>query len=1021
MAIAYSEIAGTGPSSSSVSSPSLDISSATEGALLLLCVGSQDSITPGTTPSGWTQVGYSRNSTLAGARGWCTVYSKVAGASETTVSVPMSGAGYTSASVVQVSGSDATVGSVAISNDGTVDVSYPTTPSITIASGGDAVLVVGSGDTGDTPDITAPSGFTEIVDRFGARRSGIFVGKQSFPSGGTTGVLGTIRASGAEYNTIILELGSGTPSISPSTRENGFDIDVSSSNTDTTNYSIKVNGGTAFNPQSVLRTGASSARLRVPNGSRILSGDTVTLSSTADSTADESVTNNSKQTSTTIWDDGIVRTFSSPPTVGILASGEFQITDAVAISGESYDETPGTDDQYTIHGSTRNPAAGTDAEHPFHPDAFAYNASTAESYPLSLSAQDCLVAAAAFPAMSTYATSTPFALGDCVFEGSRYWRVTTAGTTSGTKPAFSSSVDTYTDGTVVWTRGTRTVNGDQGRSPVRKMSVLYCAGSSLLDQSAFRPAYTSGATKRFYTTDEVDETILPSDANGYTDLNSGIAAVQRPWFDLGYLLQSSANAVPEENQPTYSTDVSTAARDGLMPMLSSASYKTELVYYIVQRGIDQLGIRDGGGYPGDDSAGRSQGRMSFALAAAALLNAESTFLPILKSNGIATDWDGSEFGAQLFYIDESDTSRILDSGFNYGDGLASGTYYNPSVAVSTYSDSPANAAFPASVRGSWLHVPEWGIRHAQDPDRDSPTWSYTPSVTHYRQCCTAAYWAYIAYMCERLGLAPSLDGNSAAFFDYLARYEYIQGPDGADSSWNDASLWTLYESNRDAYSVVSSNLSGTTLTVTFNRYTTGTDAAWQTAVAGSGSTTCTGATQTGPRTWEFTLSGAPASGETIDYTAASGDAVDAGNNALPDIQLNQPAQLLPATTPGAGAIAGSTTITLTYSEPIENTISPLPAADITVSNAATGNAELVTENPIVSGSTITIVYEGDPAATDAALTVSLNNGDNHVLTVSNGLPIASLSGQVVTVTEAGGVSDRGRMYDERGAMRRGRV
>jgi hypothetical protein len=266
-------------------------------------------------------------------------------------------------------------------------------------------------------------------------------------------------------------------------------------------------------------------------------------------------------------------------------------------------------------------------------------------------------------------------------------------------------------------------------------------------------------------------------------------------------------------------------------------------------------------------------------------------------------------------------------------------------------------------------------------------------------CCTSVTQGvleYLIYVHEY-----ETESGFDAFLDWHARYEGIEG---ADPSHYDATYKTLrdthLDTHRPAYGVESSSLDGATLTVIFNRYTTGTDAAWQTAVAGSGSTTCTGATQTGPRTWEFTLSGAPASGETVDYTAASGDAVDAENNALPDSQLIQPAELLPATTPGAGAIAGSTTITLTYSEPIENTISPLPAADITVSNAATGNAELVTENPIVSGSTITIVYEGDPAATDAVLTVSLNNGDNHVLTVSNGLPIASLSGEVVSVIEA---------------------
>lgn len=671
---------------------------------------------------------------------------------------------------------------------------------------------------------------------------------------------------------------------------NGFDITCTSTNTTIGNWTVEAGAGgseTTRTIQSIRQISATQVRIRLANGGRILSTDaSVLVTSTADAITDEAATNGSVQTSTTVavgtaGGGYIVWTFASAPTVGILASGEPTVTNAVAVTGVTY--TAGTaEEQYTIHGSALNPPCVTGTEQPYHPDAAAYNVAEAISYNITLAADDCLVTAVAFPAVDTHATSTAFSLGDVILEAGRYYRCTTAGTTSGSKPTFDAA--TETDGTVVWTRGGTNGAGDNGRSLVRHIGILHCSGASLKSQETYRCAFSDGATKTYYTRADVNSGLLTTATTGYTVVATAEGYTKYPWLERGDINGGEeSESMPEENMGhPYGRDMMIRAGAAIATVMSASSYKDTLLDYIVQRGIDYIGMREAGGY-WQGFEGWTQGREPFILFVGKLLGIDWSIVKTPASGSASSaDWRGLWLAEQNGYVTTAQDGEMSE-GYDYFDGHA-GTWVDPDSDPTTYPNNgsvQATVFFPASLVNTWLYVPEAGGRFARTPlgDDNHPTWE-NPTSTSYRTTIGQSV-GLGAYLIDFTGL-DTTDSVLQAVQDYADRYEMIQGPDGANANWNFDALWTLYESTRPAYAISSWSAVGTTVTVNFNRYTTGTAAGFAAAIAITGSITVSGGTQTGPRTWQFTASEAPASDATLTYTASSGDAVDAGNNALGD-------------------------------------------------------------------------------------------------------------------------------------------
>ncbi|TPV94851.1 MAG: hypothetical protein B7733_13015 [Myxococcales bacterium FL481] len=668
----------------------------------------------------------------------------------------------------------------------------------------------------------------------------------------------------------------------PTAQGNGFDVVLTATNETTGNYTVKagtLSSETTRTIQSVRRISATQVRIRLANGERILSGQSVLVSDTAQGVTDEAATNSSEQATNKIVDRGLAINFTTlnEADVGLFVTGEFQYKGSNHPQSATY--TPGSgEEQYRFVAAMLNPPAGQDETHPFHEDSGTYDAGDAFTLGTSLTEDDVLVFAVSYPELDTHATSTAFSLGDVVKEAGNFFRCTTAGTTSGTKPSFTT--ETVNDGTAVWTREVGPNN-----SLVQKCTLLAYVGSTLKSQETFRCAWNDSATKTYYTTADMNTGLLPGDAAvaGQDDLADAEANTRYPWFELGYVDGAHDDHQPQQQMGVlYGRDLCGRAALAVQVAMSDTSYTDTLVEYLVQRGIDYIGIREAGGY-WRGLEGFSNGRIILPLFAAAVLEITTTAMPILRvpksGSESEDDWRGiAEFAEQMRYIDTATFDADIQGGYDYFDGNA-GTWVNPANAPSTYSDSPSNAYFPATIRDTWEHVPEW-IPRGWDPTgtgsatTSGPRWD---AGSTYRLCCTAVNWGLLEYMIYAFNLEA--ESGVDAFLDYMARYYLIEG---ADSSQYKATFKTLRDTHlsthQPTYAIASASLVGSTLTLTFNRYTTWSAANDGAFTVDSGSL---GAwSQTGPRTWQSTVTGGPPT--TVSYASASGDAVDAENNALAD-------------------------------------------------------------------------------------------------------------------------------------------
>lgn len=184
-------------------------------------------------PSGWTAV----STTLAGTPdGWpiCRAFGKIAGASESAVTVSYTGTAWDMWSAsIRLSGADPTTpigNSGFLQSSGTANPTLVNAPDVTVQADGSLVVLWGAqeGDsgTGATGAITAPAGTTDIVGRTGAnvfpigkvsyeaRNAGVYApGDWSFPRANTPdaldGVVQTIEirpapAAAAELPPVIM-------------------------------------------------------------------------------------------------------------------------------------------------------------------------------------------------------------------------------------------------------------------------------------------------------------------------------------------------------------------------------------------------------------------------------------------------------------------------------------------------------------------------------------------------------------------------------------------------------------------------------------------------------------------------------------------------------------------------------------------------------------------------------------------------------------------------------------------------
>jgi len=182
------------PTSTSRSSRSLDISSATEGALLLVAVTARSVQPTLAVPAGWTLLTSFDNGNSA-SRPYTSIYYKTAGASETTVVFNFSPNEYTTAVAIEIVGANTSTFDTAPDNLSNV------LGVVTVPTGGIVIGVHGKGASADTSASTFNNGSYAILsDQFGTKISGTAVAWADLGSGDTNGT-DTVDGAGTYYNT----------------------------------------------------------------------------------------------------------------------------------------------------------------------------------------------------------------------------------------------------------------------------------------------------------------------------------------------------------------------------------------------------------------------------------------------------------------------------------------------------------------------------------------------------------------------------------------------------------------------------------------------------------------------------------------------------------------------------------------------------------------------------------------------------------------------------------------------------
>jgi hypothetical protein len=389
--------------------------------------------------------------------------------------------------------------------------------------------------------------------------------------------------------------------------------------------------------------------------------------------------------------------------------------------------------------------------------------------------------------------------------------------------------------------GTGLFRNTQSRGFLADAAVLTCLAEAPA-ADAFRPPYC-GQDKPILRASALDLSRLPALASvpGTPRLADYEAAFGRVWLEhlTGWPGQSIR---PNNHMPSYGRDIARHIGDGaLLLCLGDIGDRTKLAHGMVQMGIDFHGIAAaGGGWPAD--GGHGHGRKLPIVLAGFLLHdpagagaandhaREMLHVGRRPRHGQAGPWRFQE-DENFFTITEADTRRSLevmgcaglarsataddigvshparyatlvgntvqitagpgqgqrrtiirtDIGRTGGDGI---------LAVDRPWDmAPVAGQSRYQVMGYQAHhvgLAEWGIRHAQSPERDNPSWA-------------AEYRDLVGYSSTGFTLAARLIGlqdawNHDPLFAYMDRYMNTTG--NRSLSPFAGNMWRAYRNAR---------------------------------------------------------------------------------------------------------------------------------------------------------------------------------------------------------------------------------
>ncbi len=282
-------------------------------------------------------------------------------------------------------------------------------------------------------------------------------------------------------------------------------------------------------------------------------------------------------------------------------------------------------------------------------------------------------------------------------------------------------------------------------------------------EGSFRPPYSGSDKTIRFNKELLDYSLLANlkPVPGTPRLTEVERYFERPWIDHIPLWPATA-LHPVDNMPPYGREISTQIGVGalMLHLNFTNTMKEKLLVCYVQLGIDLYGIvQDGGEKNWTGMGGHASGRKWPILFAGLVLND-----PNMKNIGRTDilDYDPAHpeyvhFGEddQTFYVTEADVEATH------------GSLWSP--------DRRDAQKIPYEQED--IGLPEWGIVHADGPERSNKFWD-----TAYRQVSSPGWGGFV--LAARIMKAKDL-WNHDALFDYKDRYMQIE------TKWRQTSKFVL--------------------------------------------------------------------------------------------------------------------------------------------------------------------------------------------------------------------------------------
>lgn len=318
------------------------------------------------------------------------------------------------------------------------------------------------------------------------------------------------------------------------------------------------------------------------------------------------------------------------------------------------------------------------------------------------------------------------------------------------------------------------LNVATGGVPQEKRIAVLTILSSDPGADAFRPSYSAGP-KTIYHASAIQWNHLPalsSSGLGISDLAAYVATTRGPWTDLqdGYVSQYTR---PTDNYlggtgnaGTYNRYVAAKYGDAVLASMldSTVGDKSQLVYNLIQIGIDYYGTLQAGGKWSADGGHRHGYKLPIMYAGL-----------LLNVSGMLSIGDDYLPGTNTFQEDSTMflvTPELL--------------YPNRTVCGVNNGNPPCNTFYQSrqytAENGAYIGMPEWGVIHLVNPNYDDA------DINAAYRVINAAPLAAHALAAQLLGLKPRW--NNDIFFAYIDRWRTGMG--GGMESTFASIMWDTY-------------------------------------------------------------------------------------------------------------------------------------------------------------------------------------------------------------------------------------